>query len=105
MAGDKGKDTYFKVIVPDLFYGDRKKFKSYYTQVRLYLWNDFKRKPKSLKTLPEEVMWVASYFREKIFARFQPYIEYYLKRGNVASCDLVITAVIDTVGHYLHLLL
>jgi hypothetical protein len=33
----KDKDTYLKVTVPDLFYGDRKKFKAYYTQVRLYL--------------------------------------------------------------------
>jgi hypothetical protein len=31
------KNTYPKVAVPDLFYEDRKKFKTYYTQVRLYL--------------------------------------------------------------------
>jgi hypothetical protein len=31
------KDTYPKVAVPDLFYKDRKKFKAYCTQVRLYL--------------------------------------------------------------------
>jgi hypothetical protein len=31
------KDTYLKIAVPDLFYRDRKKFKAYYTQVRLYL--------------------------------------------------------------------
>jgi hypothetical protein len=36
VAGDK-KDTYLKIAVSDLFYGDRKKFKAYYTQVRLYL--------------------------------------------------------------------
>jgi hypothetical protein len=36
IAGDK-KNTYPKIAVPDLFYGDRKKFKAYYTQVRLYL--------------------------------------------------------------------
>jgi hypothetical protein len=36
VAGDK-KDIYFKVAVSDLFYGDRKKFKTYCTQVRLYL--------------------------------------------------------------------
>jgi hypothetical protein len=36
VAGDK-KNTYPKIAVPDLFYGDRKKFKAYYTQVRLYL--------------------------------------------------------------------
>jgi hypothetical protein len=26
----KNKDTYLKITVPDLFYGDRKKFKAYY---------------------------------------------------------------------------
>jgi hypothetical protein len=52
VAGDK-KDTYFKIAVPDLFYGDRKKFKAYYTQVRLYLWNDFKRILKIFKILLE----------------------------------------------------
>jgi hypothetical protein len=36
VAGDK-KDTYSKIAIPDLFYGNRKKFKVYYTQVRLYL--------------------------------------------------------------------
>jgi hypothetical protein len=36
VAGDK-KDTYPKIAVSDLFYEDRKKFKVYYTQVRLYL--------------------------------------------------------------------
>jgi len=36
VAGNK-KDIYFKITVPDLFYRDRKKFKVYYTQIRLYL--------------------------------------------------------------------
>jgi hypothetical protein len=36
VTGDK-KDIYPKIAVPDLFYEDRKKFKAYYTQVRLYL--------------------------------------------------------------------
>jgi hypothetical protein len=36
VAGDK-KDIYPKIAVPDLFYKNRKKFKAYYTQVRLYL--------------------------------------------------------------------
>jgi hypothetical protein len=37
VTGHKDKDTYSKITVPDLFYRDRKKFKAYYTQVRLYL--------------------------------------------------------------------
>jgi hypothetical protein len=36
VAGNK-KNTYPKIAIPDLFYGNRKKFKTYYTQVRLYL--------------------------------------------------------------------
>jgi hypothetical protein len=50
VARDK-KDTYLKVTVSDLFYGDRKKFKVYCTQVRLYLWSDFKRTLRAIKTL------------------------------------------------------
>jgi len=30
VAGNK-KDIYFKIAISDLFYGDRKKFKVYYT--------------------------------------------------------------------------
>jgi len=30
VTGDK-KDTYLKMAIPDLFYGDRKKFKTYCT--------------------------------------------------------------------------
>jgi hypothetical protein len=52
VTGDK-KDTYFKMAISDLFYGDWKKFKVYYTQIRFYLWNDFKRILKALKTLSE----------------------------------------------------
>ena len=36
VAGDK-KDIYPKITVSDLFYGDRKKFKAYCTQIRFYL--------------------------------------------------------------------
>jgi hypothetical protein len=31
------KDVYPKIHTPDLFYGDRKKFKIYCNQVRLYI--------------------------------------------------------------------
>jgi hypothetical protein len=50
-------------------------------------------------------MWAASYLRNKIFVRFKSYIAHYLKRGNVASCDLIIVKAINTVGHYLKLFL
>jgi hypothetical protein len=104
VAGDK-KDTYPKVAVSDLFYRDRKKFKAYYTQIRLYLWNDFKRILKIFKTLPEQMMWAASYLRKEAFARFEPYIAYYLEKGSVADCDLIVVKVVDTIGYYIYLLL
>jgi hypothetical protein len=49
-------------------------------------------------------MWAASYLKDKIFIKFEPYIAHYLKRGNVASCDLIIAKIINTVGHYLEFL-
>jgi hypothetical protein len=72
------KDVYLKVHTPDLFYGDRKKFKAYCNQVRLYIWSDFKRTRKTLKNATEEVVWAASFLRENAYARFEPYMEYYL---------------------------
>jgi hypothetical protein len=50
-------------------------------------------------------MWAVSYLRDETFARFEPYIVHYLKRGNMASCDLMIAKTMDTVGHYLELFL
>jgi hypothetical protein len=31
------KDTYSRIVKPDIFSGDRKKFKTYETQCRMYL--------------------------------------------------------------------
>jgi hypothetical protein len=50
-------------------------------------------------------MWAVSYLKDEIFVRFEPYIAYYLERGNVASCDPIVAKVINTVGHYLEFLL
>jgi hypothetical protein len=50
------KDVYPKIHTPDLFYGDRKKFKAYCNQVRLYIWNDSKRTKKTLKNITEKVV-------------------------------------------------
>jgi hypothetical protein len=49
-------------------------------------------------------MWAASYLRGEAFARFEPYIAHYLKKGNVADCDLIMIKVVNTIGHYIHLL-
>jgi hypothetical protein len=50
-------------------------------------------------------MWVAFYLRGEIFARFKPYIVYYLEKGNVTNCDLIIAKVVNTIGHYIYLFL
>jgi hypothetical protein len=50
-------------------------------------------------------MWAASYLKKEIFTRFKPYIAHYLEKGNVIDCDLMIVKVVDTIGHYIHLLL
>jgi hypothetical protein len=50
-------------------------------------------------------MWATSYLKNEAFIRFKPYIAHYLKRGNVANYDPIIAKAINTVGHYLKLLL
>jgi hypothetical protein len=47
-------------------------------------------------------MWAAFYLKEKVFARFELYILYYLKRENIASYDPVIRNVVNTVGYYIY---
>jgi hypothetical protein len=39
----QAKDIYFKIKVPDTFTSDRKKFKIYEAQYRMYLWADAKK--------------------------------------------------------------
>jgi hypothetical protein len=46
-------------------------------------------------------MWAAFYLKDETFARFESYIAYYLKRGNMASYDLMVAKIVNTVGHYL----
>jgi Retrotransposon gag protein len=49
-------------------------------------------------------MWAASYLKKETFTRFKPYITHYLKKGNVTDCDLIIAKIVNTIGHYIHLL-
>jgi hypothetical protein len=48
-------------------------------------------------------MWAVSYLRGEAFARFKPYIAYYLEKRSVIDCDLIVAKVVDTIGHYVHL--
>jgi len=50
-------------------------------------------------------MWAISYLKDKTFTRFKPYIAHYLERGSVINCDPIIIKIIDTIGHYIYLLL
>jgi hypothetical protein len=51
------------------------------------------------------MIWAAFYLKNKTFAKFKPYIVYYLERENVASYDLIIIKAINTVGYYLEFFL
>jgi Retrotransposon gag protein len=100
----KDKEAYPKVQVPDLFYGDRKKFKAYCTQIRTYWWADDKRKDRALKTVPEKVMWAASFLRGDAYARFEPYITHYLDKGNANLCSEEVKKVFNSSPEYVTLL-
>jgi hypothetical protein len=97
------KDVYPKVHTPDLFYGDRKKFKAYCNQVRLYIWSDSKRTKKTLKNATEKVVWAVSFLRGDVYARFEPYMKYYLDRGSCLQCDEPVRTVMAGMGIYLKL--
>jgi hypothetical protein len=71
-AATETKEVAIKVSTPDLFYGGRKKFKAYCTQVRLYIWADRRRETKTLKYTVDEVVWAASYLRGDAYARMEP---------------------------------
>jgi hypothetical protein len=48
------KDTFPRVIESDAFSGDRKKFKAYESQCRMYLWADGKRGEwRNMKTIAD----------------------------------------------------
>jgi hypothetical protein len=48
------KDTFSRIADPDTFAGDRKKFKIYELQCRMYLWADRKRgKWRNMKTIAD----------------------------------------------------
>src|SRR5450755_4714433 len=98
------KEIYPKIHIPDLFYGDRKKFKAYCNQVRLYIWNDIKRTRKILKNITEEVVWAVSYLRKNAYARFEFYLKHYLEKGSYPQCDKPVRTIITDLNNYLGLL-
>jgi hypothetical protein len=98
------KDVYPKVHTPDLFYGDRKKFKAYYNQVRFYIWSDSKRTKKTLKNTTEKVIWATSFFRGNTYARFESYIKHYLDREFYFQYNEPVKTVMTGIEKYLKLL-
>src|SRR5450755_251177 len=97
------KEIYPKIHMPDLFYRDRKKFKVYCNQVRLYIWNDAKRIKKTLKNVTEEVVWAALYLKGDAYARFELYLEYYLEKGFYSQCEKPVRTIMAGLGNYLGL--
>ena len=105
IKGDSdNKEVYPKIHIPDLFYGDRKKFKVYCNQVCLYIWSDAKRIKKTLKNATEEVVWATSYLRGDAYARFEPYLEHYLEKGSCPQYEEPVRTIMAGLNNYLGLL-
>jgi hypothetical protein len=69
------KDIYPRVMKPNTFSGDRKKFKAYESQCRMYLWADGKKEDwKNLKTVLKYVLFMTLKLRSETFDRLEPYI-------------------------------
>jgi hypothetical protein len=69
------KDTYFRIIKPDTFSGNRKKFKAYEAQYRIYLWADRKKGDwKNLKTVSEQILFIVFRLRGEAFDYLEPYM-------------------------------
>lgn len=94
-----------KVAVPDFFHGDRKKFKAYCSQVRLYIWSEAKRPAgqKEFAQVGDPVMWAASYLRGDAYARFEPYLTHRLTVP-VEKQDVVIKGIFEDHEEYFKLL-
>jgi hypothetical protein len=69
------KDTFPRIADLDTFAGDRKKFKIYESQCRMYLWANEKRgKWRNMKTIADQTLFIALRLRSEAFARLEPYI-------------------------------
>ena len=49
------------------------------------------------------MVWAASYLRENAYARFEPYLKYYLERGTCPQCDEPVRVMIASLNLYLEL--
>jgi hypothetical protein len=84
------KDTYPRIMEPDTFLGDRKKFKTYEAQCRMYLWADRKKENwKNLKTVSEQVLFIISRLKSEAFDRLESYITQILKKGYIKNEEKV----------------
>jgi hypothetical protein len=69
------KNTFPRVKAPDTFLKNRKKFKAYETECRIYFWADAKRGDwRNLKIIVKQVIYASLKLRGKAFSRFEPYI-------------------------------
>ena len=83
MTGQTTKVVVPKVSTPDTFHGDRKKFRAYNTQVRIYYWAEKKRPSgqREFTKTPDKILWAASFLRGEAYTRFEPYLTSYLTTG------------------------
>jgi hypothetical protein len=84
------KDTFPKIKPSDTFSGDRKKFKIYELQSRMYLWADKKKGDwRNLKTISKQTLFLALRLRSETFDRLESYIIQILEKGYIRSEDKV----------------
>ena len=70
----------------DTFSGDRKKFKAYEAQCRLYLQTDVKKGDwRNLKTIMKQATYITLSLREEAFTRLESYLAYLIKKGYANS--------------------
>jgi hypothetical protein len=98
------KDTFPRIEIPNTFFGDRKKFKAYESQCRMYLWADGKKGDwKNLKTVSEQVLFITFRLKSETFDRLEPYITQILKKGYAGS-ENEIRKVFNNSDYYFYLL-
>ena len=69
-AGDTAHRTDYKASAPDLFYGDRRKFQAYLTQVQFA----FLTRPNDFRNAEQRVLFAASFLRGSAGEWFQPFM-------------------------------
>jgi Retrotransposon gag protein len=78
-----GTTSQFKMAPPDLYYGDRKKFREFLNQVQL----NFMFHPQTVDISVKKIMYAATFLRSAVFDWFEPYMKNQLKNGEDAYAE------------------